>query len=376
MKKHRMKKTFLECFLNLCFLGVVGEDDRRLLELNTHRTPLGTFFTHGISRNMQTVESKSYKTMKNVTAALALTATSASFALLVTLSRINGTYEYNFGTVVLFAEILKLIITSLLLTRDIRNKRHLKMTTRWRVVVKYLVPSLVYTLQNNIQFMTLKYVDPMTYEALRNVNIVTTGLMFRIIFGRKLSQVQWLSLLLLTTGITTSQLTCDKDAFRAPLQGYLWGALSAFLSAFAGVYTEKVMKEVNDSLHWQNMQIYTFGIVSNVVSIIFGDAYEGFSRGNTLSPSNVLRGYDSITWLLILMLSSTGLIVSFIIKYADAGSILKVYASTMAVFPVTLVSMLFFEAVLTIHFVLGMVTALTSLLLYYGIASPSLQTWM
>lgn len=35
------------------------------------------------------------------------------------------------------------------------------------------------------------------------------------------------------------------------LQGYLFGLLSAVLSALAAVYTEWVMKRNNDSLYWQ-----------------------------------------------------------------------------------------------------------------------------
>jgi UDP-sugar transporter A1/2/3 len=42
----------------------------------------------------------------------------------------------------------------------------------------------------------------------------------------------------------------------APIQGYLLGILSACLSALAGVYTEYLMKKNQDSLYWQNMQLY------------------------------------------------------------------------------------------------------------------------
>ncbi len=35
------------------------------------------------------------------------------------------------------------------------------------------------------------------------------------------------------------------------MQGYLFGLLSAMLSALAAVYTEWVMKRNNDSLYWQ-----------------------------------------------------------------------------------------------------------------------------
>jgi drug/metabolite transporter (DMT)-like permease len=42
----------------------------------------------------------------------------------------------------------------------------------------------------------------------------------------------------------------------APIPGYLLGILSACLSALAGVYTEYLMKKNQDSLYWQNMQLY------------------------------------------------------------------------------------------------------------------------
>ncbi len=305
------------------------------------------------------------RTSKNVAAALTLTATSASFALLVKLSQKKQTYSYNFGTVVLLAEIIKFITTFVLLKLEMRRNRSLKMTTKWRAVIKYVVPSLIYTVLNNLQFMTLKYVDPMTYESLRNVNIITTGIVFRVMFNRKLSQTQWLSLVLLSSGITTSQITCGRTAFRSPVEGYFFGILSAFLSSLAGVYTEKVMKEVDDCLHWQNLQLYAFGIITNACSIALRDASESFAQGSTLLPTNLLKGYDLNTWLLTSVLSFTGLTVSFVLKYAQAGSILKVYASAMAVFPVALISSMIFDSVLTIQFAFGMITAIISLILYY-----------
>lgn len=42
----------------------------------------------------------------------------------------------------------------------------------------------------------------------------------------------------------------------APIEGYLLGILSACLSALAGIYTEFLMKKNQDSLYWQNMQLY------------------------------------------------------------------------------------------------------------------------
>ena len=64
-------------------------------------------------------------------------------------------------------------------------------------------------------------------------------------------------------------------------QGYALGILSAFLSALAAVYTEWVMKRTSDSLYWQNMQLYSFGVVFNALGLTIGDVRSGadpFSR--------------------------------------------------------------------------------------------------
>ncbi|KAL2902699.1 CMP-sialic acid transporter 1 [Bienertia sinuspersici] len=49
--------------------------------------------------------------------------------------------------------------------------------------------------------------------------------------------------------------SCDS-LLSAPIQGYMLGILSACLSALAGVYTEFLLKKNNDSLYWQNVQLY------------------------------------------------------------------------------------------------------------------------
>ncbi|KAJ1414692.1 Nucleotide-sugar transporter [Sesbania bispinosa] len=76
------------------------------------------------------------------------------------------------------------------------------------------------------------------------------------------SNLQWMAIVLLAVGTTTSQVrgcgeaSCDS-LLSAPIQGYMLGVLSACLSALAGIYTEFLMKKNNDSLYWQNIQLYT-----------------------------------------------------------------------------------------------------------------------
>ena len=43
----------------------------------------------------------------------------------------------------------------------------------------------------------------------------------------------------------------------------------------AAVYTEWVMKRNNDSLYWQNIQLYTFGVAFNALGLVLGDLRAG-----------------------------------------------------------------------------------------------------
>lgn len=53
--------------------------------------------------------------------------------------------------------------------------------------------------------------DPATYQILGNLKIVTTGVLFRLLLQRRLSLLQWIALVLLMIGATTSQVMeiCD-----------------------------------------------------------------------------------------------------------------------------------------------------------------------
>ena len=154
------------------------------------------------------------------------------------------------------------------------------MTKEVRTAVLFVVPSVIYVLHNNIHFLFLKYVDPATYQILGNLKIVTTGLLFRVFLKRRLSKLKWIALVMLLVGATTSQIGgCDGHALSAPVAGYFFGILSAFMSAFAAVYSEYIMKRNNDSLYWQNAQLYFFGVVFHFLTRTGPDNRTGFHHG-------------------------------------------------------------------------------------------------
>lgn len=140
-------------------------------------------------------------------------------------------------------------------------------------------------------------------------------------------------------------------------QGYLFGALSATLSAVAAVYTEWVMKHNTDSFYWQNMQLYFFGVIFNGAALLLGGGGDGWSL------LDFFNGYNGMTWLVVGNLAFSGLLVSWVMKFAD--SIVKVYATSLAMLLTTGISITFFGLQPTLQLALGLIVASTSVVLYY-----------
>lgn len=73
----------------------------------------------------------------------------------------------------------QLSVSGFFLWKECHSSSPPRMTKEWRSIRLYLVPSVIYLIHNNVQFATLTYVDPSTYQILGNLKIVTTGILFR-----------------------------------------------------------------------------------------------------------------------------------------------------------------------------------------------------
>ncbi|KAL4270906.1 hypothetical protein S245_012983 [Arachis hypogaea] len=299
--------------------------------------------------------------------AVLLTVLTSSQGILTTLSQSNGKYKYDYATIPFLAEVFKLAVSSFFLWRECKKSPLPKMTTEWRTVILYPIPSIIYLIHNNVQFATLTYVDTSTYQIMGNLKIVTTGILFRLFLGRKLSTLQWMAIVLLAVGTTTSQVrgcgeaSCDS-LFSAPIQGYMLGVLSACLSALAGIYTEFLMKKNNDSLYWQNIQLYTFGTIFNMARLALDDFRGGFENGPWWQ--RIFNGYTITTWMVVLNLGSTGLLVSWLMKHAD--NIVKVYSTSMAMLLTMIISIFLFSFKPTLQLFLGIIICMMSLHMYFA----------
>jgi hypothetical protein len=89
----------------------------------------------------------------------------------------------------------------------------------------------------------------------------------------------------------------------------VYSIVTAFISAIAGVYCEKLYKAkvgepTLDNIHLQNMKLYVFGIIFNYIAFV-------------LSPSKDFTGFGLVHVILIVVTGFQGLAMGFIMKYLD-----------------------------------------------------------
>merc|ERR1719217_1420499 len=114
--------------------------------------------------------------------------------------------------------------------------------------------------------------DPASEQVLSQMKIISTALLWWLVFRRKLVNRKWSALLLMTIGSACA--AWPKPGKGKTMWVTPWGVFLEVcyvtISACAGVYTEFVYKKqgIDCSIHLQNAILYTFGIVVNIMMMI------------------------------------------------------------------------------------------------------------
>uniref|UniRef100_A0A8B9PTT7 UDP-galactose translocator n=1 Tax=Apteryx owenii TaxID=8824 RepID=A0A8B9PTT7_APTOW len=115
-------------------------------------------------------------------------------------------------TAVVMAEVLKGGACVLLLLLQHRGSVRQTAATLQAAVLgqpgdtlRLAVPSIIYTLQNNLQYVAISNLPAATFQVTYQLKILTTALFSVLLLGTSLSRLQWLSLALLFAGVALVQ---------------------------------------------------------------------------------------------------------------------------------------------------------------------------
>ena len=310
---------------------------------------------------------------------LTLTFRNVILALSMRYSRTRSGDMFFEGTAVLMAEVVKLLTCMLLVYRspeegagsfkkvtDILYKTIIlnKLDT-----LKVCVPSFIYLIINNLNYVAAEHLDVATYQTTYQLKILTTAVLAVLILKKSLTKTQWLSLVLSVLGVALVQLSDVKETkatgqtrHQNRLLGFGAALSASFLSGIAGIYFEKILKESIVSVWMRNIHL-------SLMSIPLGIFVSFFKHSEGIFEYGFFHGYDLFVMYLVTLNAMGGLLVAVVLKYAD--SILRGFASSLAIIITCIVSVFLLGFRITLQFSVGAALVMGSVFMYGYKPKPS-----
>ncbi|KAK6535408.1 hypothetical protein TWF694_001869 [Orbilia ellipsospora] len=322
-----------------------------------------------------------------------LTFQNSALILIMHYSRIMPTSpggRYLTSTAVLMNEVIKLLICSVVAyydqtKKDDQNEKASIWRTAWNVYSevfkrdswKLAVPAILYTLQNTLQYVAISNLDAATFQVTYQLKILTTALFSVTMLGRKLSVRQWLSLVLLTTGVAIVQLPTptppspdpEPKSFFKYIQdftssrfgtpesvpkddpitqmngtlGFTAVIIACIISGLAGVYFEKILKGASATVWVRNIQLSFFSLFPALCLVL--------KDGGEISKRGFFGGYNDVVWTAIGFQAMGGIVVALCVNYAD--NIAKNFATSISIILSCIASVYYFNFVISLNFSIG-----------------------
>ncbi|TFK55139.1 hypothetical protein OE88DRAFT_1653815 [Heliocybe sulcata] len=249
---------------------------------------------------------------------------------------------------------------------------------------KLSIPSILYVIQNNLQYVAASNLDAATFQVTYQMKILTTAAFSVLLLRKKLSFTKWFALLLLALGVGIVQI--QNGAAKAastevnlmqPLKGFLAVAAACFTSGLAGVYFEMVLKNSPADLWVRNVQLSLFSLLPALIPIIAANASSPVEAAAAATKgcfvSNLFRNFGPWAWATVLIQVFGGLVTALVIKYSD--NIMKGFATSLSIVISFLASVALFDFRITFAFTVGSLTVLLATWLYNQPEQSSAKGW-
>jgi UDP-sugar transporter A1/2/3 len=227
-------------------------------------------------------------------------------------------------------------------------------------ILKVSVPSGLYVMQNNLQYIAMSNLPVGVYQVLIQLKTLSTSIFSRLLLMKYQSFAQWFSIFSLTIGVTIVQLSFQSSKTLRNVN-LLIGLSSVFAtcisSGIAGAYNEKILKKSSTTyLLWlTNIQMSLISIAVGLFSCLCD--YE------KIKTVGFFHGYDALVWTVIGLQAFGGLITAFVVKYTD--SIVKSFATSVSILLSCFFSIYFVRDLQTsVQFLFGATVVTLSALLY------------
>ncbi|CAF0730775.1 unnamed protein product [Adineta steineri] len=302
-----------------------------------------------------------------------------SYSVLVHLCEKDGQITFSSATMNFMIEFIKLFfsLNAFIYFQEIHFNK-IQILSCFKKSLPYSIPAILYFLNNNLAVHMQLHMDPASYQILSNFKIITTAILYRLIIKQKLTKRQWFALTLLFFGgfayslgtlknssfisktIVDSTLVM-REMYIRPL-GIPMIIIYCSISGLAGVYNEWILKKnFTESLHLQNIFLYTYGTIFNLIPAISIIITRNSQNGN--SYSDLFHGFSFYTWLIVFTQALNGLFMSVVIKYSS--NIIRLFVISFSLIVTTVLSFFIYHINFNMYFFASFITMTCALSLYY-----------
>ncbi|KAL1867884.1 UDP-galactose transporter Gms1 [Diaporthe australafricana] len=360
-------------------------------------------------------------------------------ASLITVSRhFRKLLAYFTSTAVFLNEVIKLAISATFALYDV--SRSLAPQTPATVLFeqiyhsvfsgdgwKLAIPATLYTFENTLQYVALGNLDPVHFQVLYQLKILTTAVFTVLLLGRPLSAKRWTAVILLTIGVAVVSLPTDPKEPSISIHDYsdhffprsmhelgqaaggavdvarelTKRAVDGFAEGATGLYKRSATYEgIEEDLDMGPKMNYSLGLtavlVAAVLSGLTGVYFEKVLKesnspvsvwtrnmqlsfyslfpalffgvimkdGEEIAKHGFFEGYNSVVWTAIVFQAIGGVLTSLCINYAD--NIAKNFATSISIVVSFIFSLWFFGFQVSTMFIFGTGLVIFSTWLYSG----------
>lgn len=232
---------------------------------------------------------------------------------------------------------------------------------------KLSIPAILYVIQNNLQFVAVSNLEAATFQVTYQMKILTTAAFSVLLLRKKLSSIQWLSLVLLAIGVGIVQIQ-DTASHPFPehamnaFKGFIAVLAACFTSGLAGVYFEMVLKNSQGDLWVRNVQLSLFSLLPAIAPILLCREPSSVPIGSEGWFSSLFHNFGPWAWATVSIQVIGGLVTAVVIKYSD--NILKGFATSLSIIISFMASVALFDFRMSFTFILGSAIVLNATWLY------------
>uniref|UniRef100_A0A914D678 Uncharacterized protein n=1 Tax=Acrobeloides nanus TaxID=290746 RepID=A0A914D678_9BILA len=227
---------------------------------------------------------------------------------------------------------------------------------------KVCLPALIYVIQNNLYYFALKHVDATLFSITYQLRILTTALLMVILLNKIFSGTQWAALFISLLGVIlvqASSQTSGKAQEANPenskqFLGLMTVLGMCWMSAFAGVYLEGVLKKSSCDIWLQNIRLSMITLPFALLTIAHDSS--------VISQYGFFYGWSPLVWVVSISGAVGGLIIAAVMKYAD--NIKKSFSTSVALGGTSILSILMGDSVFSFLLMFGVSLVMLSVFLY------------